>query len=88
MLIVLEVHSQDRVSVGWIKKIVLRNMKVFFLVTKHVCYRSVFQYFETVVGSYVEALPGREELRSFKPLLARGSEQSFVFFLYGKLIDD
>jgi hypothetical protein len=87
MLLILGVHSQDKVSVGWLKKVVLRGKKVFFLVTKHVCYRSQFGYFESVGNSTV-TLSSREELRSFKPLLPRGSEQSFIFFLHGKLLDD
>ncbi len=87
MLVVLEVSSQDKVTVGWVKNIVLRGKSVFFLVTKKNCYRHSLQYFESI-GSSTEALANWKELRSFKPLLPRGTENSFIFFLCGKLIDD
>jgi hypothetical protein len=88
MLLVLEVHSQDKITGGWLKKIVIRGNNVLFLVTKKDCYRGRFEYFESVVGSSKEALVDSEDLRCFKPLLPRGTEQSYVFFLHGKLIDD
>ena len=88
MLLVIEVNSQDKITTGWLKKVVLRGKKVFFLVTKKECYRGNFQYFESEVGSSTEALVNSEELKSFKPLLPRGTEQSYVFFLHGKLVDD
>jgi hypothetical protein len=88
LLVVLEVSSQDKITVGWIKQIVLRRKAVFFLVTTKVCYRHDLEYFESVPGSSPPALVLSEKLRSYRPLIPRGTEESFVFFLYGKLIDD
>jgi hypothetical protein len=85
---VIEVPSQDKIVAGWLKKVVLRGKSVLFLVTKKECYRSSFQYFESVSDGSSAALVNSEDLRSFKPLLPRGTEQSYVFFLHGKLIDD
>ncbi len=87
MLVVLEVSSNDKITVGWVKKIVLRGDLLFFLVTKKVCYRSRMQYFESF-GKSTEQLSSWKELKSFKPLLPRGTEHSFIFFLCGKLLDD
>ncbi len=88
MLLVLDVNSQEKITAGWLKKIVIRCQKVLFLVTKKECYRGRFQYFESVIGSSSEALIKSEDLRSFKPLLPHGTENSYVFFLVVKLIYD
>jgi hypothetical protein len=88
MLLVLEVFSQDKILVGWLKKVVIRRKAVFFLVTTKACYRQDLEYFESVRGSSKQALVGWDELKSFKPLLPRGTEDSFVFFLHGKLTDN
>jgi hypothetical protein len=88
MLIVIAVHSQDKITAGWLKKVVVRGSKVFFLVTKKECYRTAFQYFESGSGISREGLVNSEDLKCFKPLLPRGTEESYVFFLHGKLVDD
>lgn len=88
MLVVMKVSSQDKITVGWLKKIVLRGTSVLFLVTTKVCYRQDLEYFEFIPGDTHEALVCPEQLKSYKPLIPRGTEHSFVFFLYGKLIDD
>jgi hypothetical protein len=87
MLVVLEVSSQDKITVGWVKKCVIREGKLFFLVIKTDSYRSSLQYFESV-GQHTEALASSEDLKAFKPLLPRGTEKRFIFFLCGKLVDD
>jgi hypothetical protein len=88
MLVVLAVSSQDGVTVGWIKKIIIRGKEVFFYVISRKCIRNNLQYFESVGGRPNHAVIGFSELRSYKPLIPRGTENSFVFFLVGKLIDD
>jgi hypothetical protein len=89
MLVVLHVTSQDGVIVGWIKKVIVRNKDISFLVKTSKCIRKELRYFESL-GSSSGNLTCKafSDLKSYKPLLPRGTEDSFIFFLYGKLVDD
>jgi hypothetical protein len=88
MLVVLGVSSQDGVTVGWIKKLIVRERKVFFFVTSRKCIRTEMRYFESTGDPGRPIVKCYTELKSFKPLIPRGTENYFVFFLAGKLIDD
>jgi hypothetical protein len=88
MLVVLEVINQDRIIAGWIRKVVVREKKVFFLLSSRTCRRTALRYFESVEGKAQIELKNIESLRSFKPLIPQGKQFSYVFFLHGKLIDD
>ncbi len=88
MLVVLGVSSQDGMTVGWIKKVIVCDQKVLFDVLCLKCIRNNFRYFESVDQNPRRVLINSQDLRSFKPLLPRGTEDSFVFFLVGKLVDD
>lgn len=88
MLVVLEVNSQDKITVGWIKKIVVRGVQAFFIVLPRVCIRQKLRYFRCMDSLSHFTMKKHEELRSFKPLIPRGNEATFVFFLHGKLVDD
>lgn len=88
MIVVLEVQSQDTLSVGWLKKIVIRDNKLFFLVYKKTCVRDHMRFFQSIrETSNLQLVPYRM-LKSYKPLIPRGTEISFVFFLAWKLVDD
>lgn len=84
-LVVLKVFSQDALQVGWVKKIIVRGNKVVFLVVKSICVRRELRYFCTYSRDSSMSSVSYSELVSFKPLIPRGSEVSFLFFLYGKL---
>lgn len=88
MLLVLEVHSQDRIIVGWIKKAVCRGSNLFFVVKKYTCVRDKLQYFQSASENPMVELVSSKKMKSFKPLIPRGTEFSFLFFLVGKLVDD
>ncbi len=85
MLVVLEVSSQDKATVGWIKGIVIRGNTVLFLVTEKVCIRQSLRYFSSVEGKMKLSAVPCNNIKSFKPLIPRGTEYSYVFFLTGKL---
>lgn len=88
MLIILTVVSQDMIMVGWIKKIIVRDNKAYFICIPRTCVRQRLQYFRCVDGPSELRMVEHSELKSYKPLLPRGTECSFVFFLYGKVVDD
>lgn len=88
MLIVLTVSSQDKITVGWVKKIVVRQSTPYFIVIPRVCIRARFRYFRTVDEPKDLVMRTYSEMSSYKPLLPRGTELTFVFFLHGKLLDD
>ncbi len=89
MLVVLHVTSQDGVIVGWIKKVIIRNKSVFFCLKTSKCVRKELRYFESLGKSTGNILfKPYSDLKSYKPLIPRGTEESFVFFLNGKLVDD
>lgn len=88
MLVVLEVSSQDKITVGWVKKIVVRGMQSYFIVLTRTCVRQKLRYFRCTDRRSMLEMRNHEELRCYKPLIPRGNEETFVFFLHGKLIDD
>jgi hypothetical protein len=88
MLVVLQVFNQDRILVGWIKKIILRKKKVFFLLTAKMCRRLKMRYFQSQNIPGEVLLKNVDVIKSFRPLIPRGNEGSYVFFLCGKLVDD
>jgi hypothetical protein len=88
MLVVLAVSSQNKITAGWIKKIVVREDQAYFLVLSKTCVRQTLRYFRSTDGESQLEMTKQEELRSYKPLIPRGNEQQFIFFLHGKLIDD
>jgi hypothetical protein len=89
MLVVLEVSSQDKATVGWIKGIIIRNRTVLFVVTKSVCIRQPLGYFSSCeTGKLKLSTTPWSHLKSFKPLIPRGTECSFVFCLRGKLPEE
>lgn len=88
MIVVLSVISQDRIITGWIKKVILRENKVFFLVSVKHCCRTEMRYFQSLDSRNQVEFTKVENLKSFKPLIPRGIESSYVFFLNGKLVDD
>ncbi len=88
MLVVLQVLNQDRILAGWIKKVIVREKKVFFLLSAKVCRRTKLRYFQCEETRSELLLRSVVSLKSFKPLIPRGNEAFYVFFLYGKLLDD
>jgi hypothetical protein len=88
MLVVLEVMNQDKIRTGWIKKVIIRQGKVFFLVSSKVCIRTTMRYFQSMKVCGVLKLICVDNIKSYKPLIPRGNEAFFSFFLVGKLIDD
>jgi hypothetical protein len=88
MLVVMEVVNQDRIVTGWIKKVIIRGKKVFFLVSSKMCKRSAFRYFQSEEARGILKLISLESLKSYKPLIPRGTGSFFTFFLHGKLLDD
>jgi hypothetical protein len=88
MLVVLSVINQDRIVTGWIRKILVREEKLFFLVTSKICRRTSFRYFQSTETRAPLEIISVDSLKSFKPLIPRGNESSYVFFLCGKLVDD
>jgi hypothetical protein len=88
MLVVLAVSSQDGLTVGWIRKVIVRERKVFFYVIPRKCIRSEMRFFESTSVLSPPAVKCYTDLKSYKPLIPRGTEDYFVFFLAGKLIDD
>jgi hypothetical protein len=88
MLVVTAVSSQDKITAGVIKKIVVRGEHVFFFLLSKICVRQKLRYFRCIEGESKLELKRQEDLRSFKPLIPRGNEKNFVFFLHGKLLDD
>jgi hypothetical protein len=88
MLVVLQVVNQDRLMTGWIKKIIVRDNKVYFLLSAKVCRRTNFRYFQTEETVGELQLKSVTALKSFRPLIPRGNEAFYVFFLCGKLLDD
>jgi hypothetical protein len=88
MLVVLEVVNQDRVVTGWLKKVVVRQKRLFFLLTTKVCRRTSMRYFQSMPMRGELKLTSVDCLKSYKPLLPRGNEAFFLFFLCGKLQDD
>jgi hypothetical protein len=87
MLVVVNVTSQDGIIIGWIKKVILRNKDVFFCLRTSKCIRNELRYFESLGGGKLTC-KSYADLKSYKPLVPRGTEDSFVFFLSGKLVDD
>jgi hypothetical protein len=87
MLVVLHVTSQDGIIVGLIKKVIVRNNDVFFCLKTSKCLRNELRYFESLGNSQLTC-KAYTDLKSYKPLIPRGTEDSFVFFLSGKLVDD
>jgi hypothetical protein len=88
MLVVLEVVNQDRIVAGWIKKIIVRGKTVFFLLNTKDCRRTSMRYFQSTQTPGELKMKSVDSLRSYKPLLPRGNEAFFMFFLCGKLVDD
>lgn len=88
MLVVLSVINQDRILAGWIKKVIVRSGKVFFILSVKSCKRTRMRYFQSVETVSKLKLKGVDSLKSFKPLIPRGNEAHYVFFLCGKLVDD
>jgi|688.fasta_scaffold295720_1 hypothetical protein len=88
MLVVLEVVNQDRIVAGWIKKVIVRGKKVFFLLNTKTCHRTSMRYFQSTQAPGELQMKSVDCLKSYKPLLPRGNEAFFVFFLVGKLVDD
>lgn len=88
MLVVLQVINQDRILAGWIKKVIVRENKVFLLVSAKVCRRTKMRFFQSEDTQSELQLRNVVSLKSFKPLIPRGNETFYVFFLYGKLLDD
>jgi hypothetical protein len=88
MLVVLQVFNQDRLMTGWIKKIIVRDKKVFLLTSAKVCRRTKLRYFQTEETAGELQLKSLSDLKSFRPLIPRGNEASYNFFLCGKLVDD
>jgi hypothetical protein len=88
MLVVTRVINQDRIVCGWIKKVVVREKEVFFLLTTKECRRTRMRYFQSEEKLGELHLTPMDNLKSFKPLIPRGNEAFYCFFLFGKLIDD
>jgi hypothetical protein len=88
MLVVLAVSSQDKITVGWIKKIVMRGSQPYFLVLSRTCARQMLRYFRSSGCQGQLEMKRHQDLRSFKPLIPRGNDEKFTFFLHGKLTDD
>jgi hypothetical protein len=88
MLVVIHVDNQDRILAGWVKKAVVRGTKVYLLLSAKVCRRTHFRYFQSEDTRGDLQLKSVSSLNSFKPLIPRGNESHYVFFLYGKLQDD
>jgi hypothetical protein len=88
MLVVLQVVNQDRLLIGWVKKVIVRERKVFFLLSTKVCRRTKMRYFESEERPGELQLRSIDALKSYKPLIPRGRETFYVFFLAGKLVDD
>jgi hypothetical protein len=88
MLVVLKVDNQDRVLAGWVKKVIVRGKNVFFLVSVKSCRRTKMRYFESEESPRELQLKSIGDLKSYRPLIPRGNEAFFVFFLCGKLLDD
>lgn len=88
MLVVLKVVNQDRIVTGWIRKVIVREKKVFFLVSAKECKRSRMRYFQSVESRGVVQLTSAQAIKAYKPLIPRGNESFFSFFLHGKLQDD
>jgi hypothetical protein len=88
MLVVVEVVNQDRIVAGWIRKVIVREEEIFFLVTTKVCRRTKMRYFQSEEKQGVLRLTHIDSLKTFKPLIPRGNEAFFCFFLFGKLLDD
>jgi hypothetical protein len=88
MLVVLEVANQDRLLTGWVKKVIVREKNVFFLLSVKACRRTKMRYFQSEESRGDLQLKSIADLKSYKPLIPRGNEAFFVFFLCGKLLDD
>jgi hypothetical protein len=88
ILVVLEVIHQDKIRVGWIKKVIVRKNKVFFLVSAKVCKRTSMRFFQSEEVRGLLQLKSVDTIKSYKPLIPRGNEAFFSFFLHGKLLDD
>jgi hypothetical protein len=88
MLVILGVSSQDGVTAGWIKKVIFRRRTVYFYVMSRKCIRTDMRYFESTNLNARMAVRCYADLKSFKPLIPRGTEDYYVFFLAGRLIED
>jgi hypothetical protein len=88
MLVVLSVSSQDGVTVGWIKKVIVRGRTVYFYLILRKCIRTEMRYFETSGVKSQVTVKCYTDLKSYKPLIPRGTEDFYVFFLAGRLIED
>jgi hypothetical protein len=88
MIVVISVINQDRIVTGWIKKVIVRDGNVRFLLTVKTCKRTKMRYFESLNKVSPLQVVSVNMLKSYKPLIPRGTEAHYVFFLCGKLLDD
>ena len=68
-LSVLEVINQDKIRTGWIKKVIFREDKVFFLVSSKVCTRTTMRFFQSLKVVGVVQLICVDSIKSYKPLI-------------------
>ena len=81
-LVVISLLDCDKMNVGDIRSILVRENKVYFVVEKYNAVRNDLQYFEAVSNDsafhFVE--PGK--LADFKPLSKKGIKDKFLFTLH------
>ena len=84
-LISLDVMDCDTLEAGLIKSILVKNDQIYFMCRPFVCSRTWLQYFEGTSGLELLRCVDIKNLPDFKPLLMRGTETKFNFFLHHRI---
>lgn len=85
-VIIVDVHNENILEVGLIKKIVILGGVPYFWVTRAIAKRNKYREF-SVEDDDGQILVHYTALKSYKPLSMQGYEESYTFSLYGAVFN-
>ena len=82
-LVIIDMEDCDNIEVGLIQTILIREAKVFFVVSKYTATRNKVNYFESQLRSETPCnFIDSAYIKDFKPLIKRGTSEKFVFVFH------
>ena len=81
-LVILEVEDSDKMKVGVIQTILIKNDAVYFVSKVYHCERHWLRYFESLDCDEVCSFTDSRKIADFKPLIKRGTMVKFYYVLH------
>ena len=84
-LVVLQVEDCDKVKIGLIQSILIKNDKVYFVCRVYTCIRHWLQFFESKHCEEFCSFVDCRKIADFKPLIKRGTVLKFNFVYHHRV---